>query len=282
LEVVEVNSIRVSVSGVLGLAVTICAAVAFAGAPVPQPTGVGVYSQTGNYWLAYDNSVSVKFPSDLSVLYGNGALQPIVGDWDGDGNEGIGLFSPTSGTFWLQDDTFPSPQSADLSISNFTITDAGDTTNQIAFAGDFNGDDIDDVGLYDPATGTWRIRHSLDTGTADRTFVYGDPGLLPVVGNWDNTGGDGVGVYTSSGNFWLKNLPQAGAHNFLVPFGDGTLTPVVGEWVAGTVSVGLYNPGSGAWHVSNDLSGGSADASFQYGAGSIGLRPVVGTWEVVP
>jgi hypothetical protein len=89
-------------------------------------------------------------------------------------------------------------------------------------------------------------------------------------------------VYTSSGNFWLKNLPQAGAHNFLVPFGDGTLAPVVGEWVAGTVSVGLYNPTSGVWFVRNTLTSGAADSSFEYGDGGIGLRPVVGTWEVVP
>jgi hypothetical protein len=281
LEVVEVNSIRVSVSGVLGLAVTMCAAVALAGAPVPAPSGVGVYSQSGNFWMAYAWDGGTPLPSDFMVNYGGGSLVALVGDWDGDGNHGIGLYSSNSGTFWLQDDTTSSPQSPDPSISNFRILNPSSLGNLRPLVGDWDGDDADEVGLYDQSTGTFYLSDSFTTEAPAQTFDYGAPNSRAVAGNWNNSGGDGIGIYTAEGNFWLKNVPSAGAHDIEVAFGDGLLRPVVGEWVAGTVSVGLYNSGSGAWFVRNDLTSGPADASFGYGDGGIGLDPVVGWWETI-
>lgn len=278
------NLIRVSLRVVLGLAVTMSAAAAFAGAPVLNPDGIGIYTASGNFWLAYDSSATPPFGADFLLQYGGGAGPAIVGDWDGDGNKGVGIYSASSGTFWLQDDVLTSPGTPDPSISNFSITGAP-TSGVIPIVGDWDADDSDEVGIYDPATGMFYLRNSLDTGAADQSFQYGGPGLKPVVGNWNNTGGDGIGVYTGSGNFWLKNTPGAGAHDTFVHFGTGAGTPVAGQWVAGTESIGVYTEAGsfGAFHVLNAIGGVNppADASIGYGAGG-GSTPVVGTWEPMP
>jgi len=300
LEVVEVNSIRVSVRVGLGLAVTMCAAVVLAGAPVPKPSGLGIYINgvdAGEFWMAYDSSsASAPLPSDFNVKYGDGSLMAFVGDWDGDGNHGVGLYDPNSSVFWLQDDTTSSPQDADFSISPFWITGLGAPGNMIPIAGDWDNDDVDEVGLYDKTTGEFHLRDSLDTGPADTSFVYGEVGTVqypvwPVVGDWNNDGQDGIGIYLGGtdgsitwGNFWLRNFPNAGLHSIRIGFGDGSLLPVVGEWVAGTVGVGLYDPATGGFFVLNTLNVSAppqqADASISYGGGG-NFTPVVGNWEVI-
>ena len=42
--------------------------------------------------------------------------------------------------------------------------------------GDWNGDGIDTIGFYDPATSTFYLRNTNDAGYADLTFGYGVPG----------------------------------------------------------------------------------------------------------
>ena len=60
--------------------------------------------------------------------------------------------------------------------------------------GDFNGDGIDELGVY--RTGTWLLdtngNHQLDAH--DKVFELGGPGDKPVVGDWDGDGTDEIGI----------------------------------------------------------------------------------------
>ena len=51
--------------------------------------------------------------------------------------------------------------------------------------GDWTGDGIDTIGLYNPATGYFYLRNSNTTGVGDITFFYGDP-----TQNWTPVAGD--------------------------------------------------------------------------------------------
>jgi hypothetical protein len=51
--------------------------------------------------------------------------------------------------------------------------------------GDWNGDGIDTIGVYVPSTGVWFLKNTNAPGSADLTFVYGPPNVIPVTGNWD-------------------------------------------------------------------------------------------------
>jgi len=60
------------------------------------------------------------------------------------------------------------------------------------FAGDWNGDHRDTIGLM--RDGTVYLRNTNTTGIADVTFGYGNPDDLPIAGDWNGDGIDGVGV----------------------------------------------------------------------------------------
>ncbi|WIM92999.1 glycoside hydrolase family 6 protein [Actinoplanes oblitus] len=140
------------------------------------------------------NTLDAGGPSDLAFSVADFAQSgdvPLIGDWDGDGRDGIGAYRPADRTFRLRDAL--SAGGADVSFGYGT---AGDTP----IAGDWNGDGRDTVGVFRPSTGAMFLRDSLGSGAADRSFdhVRIDPGDLPIVGDWDGDGTDTTGAYKPS------------------------------------------------------------------------------------
>ena len=69
----------------------------------------------------------------------------------------------------------------------------------IPLAGDWDGDGIETIGLYDPVTGTFFLRNSNSSGPPDVTFTFGpiSPGnIQPIHGDWDGEFTTTVGVMT--------------------------------------------------------------------------------------
>jgi hypothetical protein len=57
--------------------------------------------------------------------------------------------------------------------------------NQTPIAGDWNADNTDTVGIYNPSTGAWFLRNTNTPGPGDVAFGYGPPGATPLAGDWD-------------------------------------------------------------------------------------------------
>jgi hypothetical protein len=52
-------------------------------------------------------------------------------------------------------------------------------------SGDWDGDGIDTVLVYDPALGTWFLRGGNGSGSPDGgLFRFGGPAAMPVTGAW--------------------------------------------------------------------------------------------------
>jgi hypothetical protein len=53
--------------------------------------------------------------------------------------------------------------------------------------GDWNGDGVDTVGVYNPITGVFFLKNTHDEGFADIVFQFGPgaAGFEPLVGDWD-------------------------------------------------------------------------------------------------
>ncbi|HEY1068282.1 MAG TPA: fibrinogen-binding protein, partial [Pirellulales bacterium] len=62
-------------------------------------------------------------------------------------------------------------------------------------AGDFNGDGVDEVGVFH--NGKWHVDTNNDgkLDHLDEVFEHGAVGDQPVVGDWDADGKDDPGVY---------------------------------------------------------------------------------------
>ena len=110
-------------------------------------------------------------------------------------------------------------------------------------------------------------------------IAYGNPGDVPVVGDWTGGGHDGVGV-VRNGSGTCATVSPAGSRDRVIAYGNPGDTPVVGDWSHPSSEVG--RPGvvrNGVWYLRNSLTSGIADTVFAYG--DPGDRPVTGAWAGV-
>jgi hypothetical protein len=160
--------------------------------------------------------------------------------------------------------------------------------------GDWDGDGTFTVGVVDVVPNPympggipllrWQLKNTNAPGAPDLTFLYGQQGDVPVVGDWDGNGTFTVGVFEPDTAVWkLKNTNQQGAPDLVFAYGQRGDTPVVGDWDGnGTTTVGVARPdpvsGHLVWYLRNANSPGAPDiAPFAYGAR--GDTPVVGDWD---
>jgi hypothetical protein len=137
------------------------------------------------------------------------------------------------------------------------------------------------LGLVDPATGEWRIRQpggSLDT------FVFGNPGDVPFVGDWDCNGLETPGLYRRSDGFvYLRNTNTQGVADVEYFFGDPNDLPLAGDFNGdGCDTVSIYRPSEGRVFVINRLgdgAGGLGTADYAYFFGNPGDKPFVGDFD---
>ena len=152
----------------------------------------------------------------FAVRHGGPGDRPLVGDWDGDGTQTIGV---QRGNRILLSDSNLSP----ATTYEFTYGDAGD----VAVVGDWDGDGRDTIGVY--RSGEWHLRNSNTTGNADVSVSYGAPDAAPVVGDWDSDGRVGIGVF-SQGVWHLSNSVMSPSTDISVDYGRPTDRPLVGNW----------------------------------------------------
>ncbi|HXS47176.1 MAG TPA: hypothetical protein VN756_06910, partial [Solirubrobacterales bacterium] len=64
--------------------------------------------------------------------------------------------------------------------------------------GDWDANGTTTIGVYDPASGIWRLRNSNSGGGVDGEFQYGGSvWATAITGDWDGNGIDTVGVLTN-------------------------------------------------------------------------------------
>jgi hypothetical protein len=87
-------------------------------------------------------------------------------------------------------------------------------------------------GLYNPATATFTLqnrRPGWDESPSENAFVYGNPNLKPLIGDWDGDGTETVGIW-NAGTFALRNSNTSGFGNVTFNYGNATDVPLAGDW----------------------------------------------------
>lgn len=199
---------------------------------------------------------------------------PLVGDWDGDGDDTVGWYK--GGRFHLVNSASRIPASHDFSYGR---------PQDIPVVGDWNGDGIDTVGVI--RDGVWHLINSHRSGTSDISFVYGRIGPrgddVPLVGDWNGDNKDEIGI-VRDGEWHLRRTLSGGPGQIVFTYGRvgprGDDIPLIGDWNGdGKDTVGIVRHGE--WHLRYRLSGGAADKVFTYGR--VGPRgddePVIGNWD---
>jgi hypothetical protein len=234
----------------------------------PKHNFLGVFDPgTANWFLKMNRPgwAEAAVP-DKVFRYGNPNDSPLVGDWDGDGAETVGVWR---GGNWFLADTLGGAANRIFIYGN---------PDHLPFVGDWDGDGKATPGTF--KNGTFFLRNTNTTGNADITFTFGAAGDLPVAGDWDGDGIDTVGVYRpSQAKFFLINKNASGlAAAITAQLGDpaGPNQPIIGDWDEDGVStIGIKS--SIHWFVRNENATGNGDLHAAFGNPE--FVPVSGNWN---
>jgi len=208
-------------------------------------------------------------------FYGAPGDLPFVGDWDCDGDETPGLYRQSDGFVYLRNSN--SQGVADIS---FFFGDPGD----IPLAGDFDGDGCDTVSIYRPSESRIYVINDLGVngaglGPADFSYVFGNPGDNPFVGDFDNDLIDEVGLHReSTGLVYFRNAHSQGNADSQFIFGDPGDKIIAAEWARrgapGPETVGLFRPSTSNIFLRYTNTQGNANETLTYGVAT--ALPVAG------
>ena len=199
-----------------------------------------------------------------SFYFGNPADLAFSGDWDCDGVDTLGLYRRSDGFVYLRNSN--SQGVADIT---FFFGNPGD----LPVAGDFDGDGCDTVSLYRPSTQIFHIINELGEdggglGEAEYTFMFGNPGDKPFVGDFDGDGVDTIGLHReSTGLVYFRNSNTTGVAEFDFIFGDPGDKLIAGDWDGdGDETVGVYRPSTRLLYLRNSNTQGVADGTYFAGS----------------
>lgn len=232
-----------------------------------RAAGVGLFDPGAGSWLLRDaDGVTDSF------FYGVPGDVPLLGDWDCNGEDTVGMYRPTSGFVYLRD-------SNDFGVGDhqFFYGVAGD----IPIVGDWNNDGCDTLAIY--RNGTVYLSNQLATAVAEKVFAFGVPGDKPFTGDFDGNGATDIGLHRESTGtvYYLTTIPDGPvaetANQFF--YGDPGDRIVAGDWDRNqTETVGIFRPSQARFYLRNDNSFGVADTQFPLGQGA--WLPVAGDFAV--
>ena len=209
----------------------------------------------GRWYLFDDDGGVVK-----DFYFGNPGDVPFMGDWNGDGVETPGLYRQSDGFVYLRQTNTQGP--ADIS---FFFGNPGD----IPIAGDFDDDGFDTVSIYRPSNQTFYIINELGTdggglGAAEFSYVFGNPGDKPFVGDFDGDGVETVGLHReSTGLVYFRNSHSQGNANAEFIFGNPDDRLIAGDWNGdGAFSPALFRPSKVTMYFRFTNTAGNADNEF--------------------
>ncbi len=249
-------------------------------AQVLGPTGgdsVGVVDTTTGIWYLRDpaNGQTTNF------YYGNAGDIPMMGDWNCNGTDTPGLYRQSDGYVYLRNSN-----SQGIADIKFFFGNPGD----IAIAGDFNGDGCDTVSIYRPSETRFYIINKLGSmdaglGAAEFSYLFGNPGDKPFVGDFNGNGIDTIGLHReSTGLVYYRNTHTMGVADATFFFGNPDDRIIAGRWaqigVPGPDTVGLFRPSNGTVYLKFANTQGVADLSFKYGHSD--MWPVAGSFGNLP
>ncbi len=113
--------------------------------------------------------------ADVDYVFGDRGDVPIVGDFDGDGVDTVGLYRPTSGRVYYRNRHRAGNADADFIYGN---------PSDRFVTGDWTGDGTDTVGIFRPNRRTFYLRYRNTAGNADATVLMGRRHMVPVAGRF--------------------------------------------------------------------------------------------------
>jgi len=237
--------------------------------------GIGLVNPATGQWHLNTGSGTVT-----TFYYGNPGDVPFMGDWNCDGTDTPGLYRQSDGYVYLRNSN--TEGTADIT---FFFGNPGD----VPIAGDFTGIGCDTVSIYRPSEARFYVINELGEdggglGAADYSFLFGDAGDKPVVGDWDGDGIDEIGLHReSSGFFYYRTTLTTGIADGQFYFGDPGDRFVAGDWIIADFveTPGLFRPSDNVFYIRATLTEGIADLQYTWTGAGPSWLPVAGDFDLM-
>jgi hypothetical protein len=119
-------------------------------------------------------------------------------------------------------------------------------------------------------------------GSADYSFLFGNPGDKPVVGDWDGSGTDEIGLHReTTGLFYWRNTLTSGIADGSILFGNPGDRFVAGDRgiVDDRDTPAVFRPADATIYFRHTLSQGTADSHMVWPGAKSSWIPVSGQFE---
>ena len=235
--------------------------------PVPGGHGAGLVDPGSGKWYLFDDAGALT----SQFFYGNPGDYPFMGDWDGDGVETPGLYRQSDGYVYLRNSN-----TQGIADIKFFFGNPGD----VPVAGDFNGNGFDTVSIYRPSNQTFYIINKLGSGdqglgAAEFSYVFGNPGDKPFVGDFDGDGVETAGLHReSTGLVYFRNSHTQGNADAQFIFGDPGDRLIAGDWTGdGVFTPALFRPSNTTMYFRFTNTQGVADNQYVPAPDQLRLAP---------
>jgi PKD repeat protein len=251
-------------------------------------TGIGVFRpSTHSFYLDFNgNGIWNGTAIDRAYNFGISTDLPVSGDWNNDGITEMGVFRPSTQSFYLDFNGNGIWNGAVIDRAyNFGIS------TDLPVSGDWNNDGITEIGVFRPSTQSFYLDfngNGIWNGTAiDRAYNFGISTDLPVSGDWNNDGITEIGVFRpSTQSFYLdfngNGIWNGTAIDRAYNFGISTDLPISGDWNNdGITEIGVFRPSTQSFYLDfngNGIWNGTAiDRLYNFGVTED--NPVAGKWS---
>jgi Tol biopolymer transport system component len=234
-----------------------------------NPYPMGLVDPGSGKWYLRDSSGRVT-----SFYYGNPGDVPFMGDWNCDGVDTPGLYRQSDGYVYLRN-----ANTQGIADVFFFFGNPGD----IPIAGDFDDDGCDTVSVYRPSQSRVFIINELGAnggglGAAEMDYLFGNPGDVPFVGDFDGDGIDTIGLHRpTTGLVYLRNSQTTGIADTQFIYGNAGDRLVANDWNHdGKDTPALFRPSNITHYFRFTNTQGVANAQYLWGRST--WLPVTGTF----
>jgi hypothetical protein len=185
----------------------------------------GLYRRSDGFvYLRNSNTQGV---ADRTYFFGNPGDIPVAGDFNGDGCDTVSIYRPSEGKVYIINRLGSGASGVGSADQSYYFGNPGDKP----FAGDFDGDGIDTIGLHRETTGLVYFRNSHTQGVADHQFLFGDPADLLVAGDWTGVGFSTPALFRpDQARFFFRHSNTQGTADDSFYLGNPGWMPVSGSF----------------------------------------------------
>jgi 5'-nucleotidase len=199
--------------------------------------------------------------ANVSFTFGRTADEVLVGDWDGDGSDTLGV--RRGNAFYLSNEVTGGNAEIELTF--------GRASDEV-LVGDWDGDGSDSFAVR--RGNAYFVTNGFAGGNADETFTFGRAADEVLVGDWDASGADVFGV--RRGNAFFLSGELGGPAEVEFTYGRASDEVLSGDWDGNGTDTFAVRRGN-LYLISNAAVPRFADEELRYGRS--GDEVLVGDWN---